>query len=445
MRISISSRARSVMVLAAAVAWAGGVAAQNRPTAPASRLADATSMAALKTGKVDVVVKLSDAPLAVAQGAAAKQRGGMMNRTQAQAYLQGLGARQDGVMAQIRALGGVEQARVSRALNAVIVSIDARRLSTVAQLPGVVSVRAVGNYQLHLSDTVPYIGAAAAQTAGKDGSGVRVAVLDSGVDYTHRNLGGPGTLDVYNTCYAQKDVAPFGACANLFGPTAPKVVGGYDFVGELWPLLGDRSEDPNPIDFEGHGTHVADIIAGRSADGAHKGVAPGAKVYAVKVCSAVSSSCIGIALLKGVDYALDPNGDGDISDAVDVINMSLGQSYGQREDDLSEASANAVRYGVVVVASAGNSADRPYILGSPSSTPEVISVAQTQVPGASAIALTELLAKLVHQFLADIGGNDGRPGVVQRLADRCTQAARSPRSARIGDFQHCNVHLVRNI
>ena len=123
------------------------------------------------------------------------------------------------------------------------------------------------------------------------------------------------------------------------------------------------ADDPDPIDFEGHGTHVADIIAGQSLDGTHKGVAPGAKLLAVKVCSAVATSCSGIALLQGVDFALDPNGDGDTRDAVDVINMSLGSSYGQIEDDLTPASNNAVRLGVVVVASAGNSANQPYIVG----------------------------------------------------------------------------------
>ena len=389
MRNFIPHSVRTLLALAAAVVLTSNAMAQKRPTAPASRLTDIVAPSlANANGKIEVVVKLSDAPLAVAQGAAAKQLGGALNRGQAQAYLQSVRSKQDGAMAQIRALGGVEQARVSKALNAVIVSIDASRLSAVAQIPGVMSVRAVGRYTLDLAETVPYIGAAAAQTAGKDGNGVRVAVLDSGVDYTHRNLGGPGTVADYATCYAQKDVAPSGVCANLFGPTAPKVIGGFDFVGELWPTGGaPRSEDPNPIDFQGHGTHVADIIAGRSADGAHKGVAPGAMVYAVKVCSAVATSCNGVALLKAMDFALDPNGDGDISDAVDVVNMSLGSSYGQKEDDLSEASANAVRYGVVVVVSAGNSADRPYIVGSPSSTPEVISVAQTQVPNAAAIAL----------------------------------------------------------
>src|SRR5205823_527897 len=118
-------------------------------------------------------------------------------------------------------------------------------------------------------------------------------------------------------------------------------------------------------------------IAGRSLDGTHKGVAPGASLYAIKVCSSVASACSGVALLEGMDFALDPNGDGDISDAVDVINMSLGSAYGQKEDDLSAASANAVRLGVIVVAAAGNDGDKPYVTSSPASTPEVISVAQT--------------------------------------------------------------------
>lgn len=357
----------------------GVAAAQGRPTVPASRLAAAPGAAAA-SGKVEVVVKLADAPLAVALGQAAKQRGAALSRSQAQAHLQTLASRQAGVMNQARALGAVELARVSRSLNAVVMSIEPGRVAALERIPGVVSVRAVKTYTRDLSATVPYIGAATAQAAGKDGTGVRVAVLDSGVDFTHRNLGGPGTLASYDECYTQRSTAPSGSCANLFGPSAPKVVGGFDFVGDLWPNA-DRSEDPNPIDRQGHGTHVADIIAGRSADGVHKGVAPGAKIFAIKVCSTVSTSCNGVALLKGMDFALDPNGDGDLSDAVDIINMSLGSSYGQSQDDLSEASANAVRYGVVVVASAGNSADRPYIVGSPSSTPEVISVAQTQVPG----------------------------------------------------------------
>lgn len=65
---------------------------------------------------------------------------------------------------------------------------------------------------------------------------------------------------------------------------------------------GERLPDEDPIDIEGHGTSVADII---------NGVAPGVSLYAVKVCSAVDSICNGIALIQGMEYAIDPNGDGD--------------------------------------------------------------------------------------------------------------------------------------
>ena len=99
-------------------------------------------------------------------------------------------------------------------------------------------------------------------------------------------------------------------------------MGGFDFVGEKWPNAA-LAPDPDPIDCGpsaiplpcagGHGTHVADIIAGN--DGAsHKGVAPGASLYAVKVCSSVSTACSGVALLQGIEFALDPDGELDAAD-----------------------------------------------------------------------------------------------------------------------------------
>ncbi|MGE5346165.1 MAG: S8 family serine peptidase, partial [Acidithiobacillales bacterium] len=347
-------------------------------------------------GLVQVIVGLSDPPLAKAIGPNAKRTGITWNRAQQRAYLAQLKSRQDAVMAQVRAMGGTELASLSKAHNAVIVQVDAKRLAEIAQLPGVTTVRPVINYQEALSETVPYIGAAALQAAGVDGTGTRVAVLDSGIDYTHYNLGGPGTLAAYTDCYGASPSDPI----NKELPPPPcvyptdKVIGGYDFVGEAWPN-GPLAPDPNPIGapvagvFPGvdgsHGTHVADIIGGKNVG--HVGVAPGTELYAVKVCSSVSTACSGIALLQGMEFALDPNGDGDISDAVDVVNMSLGSNYGQFEDDLSEASSIASQFGVVVVAAAGNAGDRPYIVSSPSTAPEVISVAQTQVPSAKAYPL----------------------------------------------------------
>lgn len=380
----------AILMLVMVVPAGAAPAAQEIVLDPALQLSEPVAAVdealAQVTGEVEVVVQLDRAPLAVANGANAAKIGGLLNPGQQRRYTSDLNTQQDATMRQISALGGVETGRVFIAYNALIVRIDALQLPEVATLPGVISIRPVVDYELDLSDTVPYIGASSVQASGFDGSGVTVAVLDSGIDYTHYNLGGEGTLAAYEAAYGVDIFDPRNTTTDGLFPTA-KVIGGYDFVGEFWPTYGPRSEDPDPIDYEGHGSHVADIIAGSSSDGLHKGVAPGASLLAVKVCSAVSSSCNGVALLKGIDYALDPNMDGAMNDAVDVINMSLGASYGQKEDDLSFASANAARAGVAVVASAGNSADRPYIVGSPSSTPEVISVAQTQVPSAATFPL----------------------------------------------------------
>ncbi|PYJ96658.1 MAG: hypothetical protein DME23_19600 [Verrucomicrobia bacterium] len=346
---------------------------------PAGTAAVVDSRLKQAVGEVEIVVRLGDVPLAVAQGEGAKRSGGRLTRVQQREHVSQLSRKHDELMQAVRAMGGHEIARLTKALNAVIMSVDASRISAIAGLPNVVSIRPVGVYQLDLSETVPYIGAKAVQDAGFKGDGVTVAVLDTGIDYTHKEFGGPGTVDAYQAAYGADTSDPKNTTVDGLFPTA-KVIGGFDFVGEVWPD-GDLAPDPDPIDFNGHGTHVADIIGGV------KGVAPGVKFYAVKVCSSVASSCNGIALLQAMDFILDPNGDGDISDAVDVVNLSLGSAYGQREDDLSEATANAVRLGVIVVAAAGNEANHPYIVSSPSTTPEVISVAQTQVPSAKRFPL----------------------------------------------------------
>jgi minor extracellular serine protease Vpr len=334
------------------------------------------------SGSVDVVIQLTGPSLAKAMGPNAKRAGGRLDSAGQRAHLAAARASQDAVSRMVAGLGGKELGRVSKALNAVIATVDATAIEALAASPGVASVRPLRNYEMHLAETVPYIGArsgAFARPDGADGSGITVAVLDSGIDYTHAAFGGGGTLAAYAAAYGAGPGDPAQTTRDGLFPTA-KVVEGYDFVGEAWPF-GPLAPDPDPIDYQGHGTHVADIVAGAN------GVAPGASLVAVKVCSAVSSSCNGLALLQGMDFALDPNGDGDISDAVDVINLSLGSGYGQEEDDLSFAAQAAVDLGVTVVASAGNSADRPYITGSPASTPGVISVAQTQVPGAVAFPL----------------------------------------------------------
>ncbi len=262
-------------------------------------------------------------------------------------------------------------ATVRMALNAVILRIDASALDALAANPNVQSVNPVVDYELDLSETVPYIGATAVQNMGFDGTGVKVAVLDSGIDYTHAALGGSGNPDDF-TNNDPTIIEP-----GTF-PTA-RVVGGTDFTGSEWPNDVEMP-DPDPLDDGpegGHGTHVADIIGGAM------GVAPGAELYAVKVCSSVSTSCSGVALISGMDWVLDPNGDGNMDDMMDVINMSLGSNMGNPvADDLSFAVDNASAAGLLTVASAGNGGDIAYMHGTPAAAPSALAVAQTNVPSA---------------------------------------------------------------
>jgi subtilisin family serine protease len=383
--------AKSAVLLAALLATQGASVAQVAQSndvsglaLPAAITSVGTSRFVKQTGQVQVAVRLTDAPLVVAMGTNAKRLGSAMTLAQRQAYMASLNAKKDALMAQIRALGGQELARVGKAYNALVISADASKLPQIAALAGVSAVRPVVDHQKSLTTTVPYIGAKALQDLGVTGAGVKIAVLDSGIDYTHRNLGGSGLVSDFNAAAA---AAATTAPAGLF-PTA-KVIGGYDFVGENWPNSA-LAPDPNPIDAgsgSSHGTHVADIAAGASLDGLHKGVAPGAKLYAVKVCSSVATSCSGTAILQGLDWVLDPHGDLSFTDSADVVNLSLGANYGQRENPSTEAVTNAVRFGIVVAVAAGNAGDRPYIVSSPSNAPEAISVAQTAMPGGTAIPL----------------------------------------------------------
>lgn len=386
----------SVMALTASIALAQSGAAPNRGnvargplpahvqaakidapvTVENSRLQPLNDALVGVSGPQKVVVRLTQPSLSevVARGGRAADEA---------AALDAISAQQGAVIATARGLDAKTKvlAQTRLALNTVILEIDAAALKALAADPNVARINPVVNYELDLLETVPYIGATAVQDMGYDGTGVKVAVLDSGVDYTHAEFGGPGTLAAYEAAYGTDPSDPRNTTRDGLFPT-DKVVEGYDFVGETWGVVGGaevgvETPDPDPIDYEGHGTHVADIIGGE------KGVAPGADLYAVKVCSAISSACSGVALMQAMDYVLDPNGDGNMNDKMDVVNMSLGSNMGDAiVDDLSQAVENASRVGLLTVASAGNGGDLPYIHGTPAAAPSALAVAQTSVPSA---------------------------------------------------------------
>lgn len=244
-----------------------------------------------------------------------------------------------------------ERFAYDRLFNGVSIQIDRTGLAAARRLPGVKAVYPVLPVSLPPRSSAPDLATALAMTGadtaqselGLTGAGVRVAVMDTGIDYHHPDLGG------------------------CFGPGC-RVATGWDFVGDAFDSsIPDRRTplpDPDPDDCVGHGTHVAGIIG---ANGGVRGVAPGVTFGAYKVfgCAGTTTSDIMIAAME---RALD--------DGMQVLNMSIGAAYQWPQYPSAAASDRLVRQGVVVVASIGNNgANGTYSASAPGVGERVIGVA----------------------------------------------------------------------
>jgi hypothetical protein len=152
----------------------------------------------------------------------------------------------------------------------------------------------------------------------------------------------------------------------------PYFVDGYDFV----------NNDNDPMDDNGHGTHCAGIIAGTgmASDFKFVGVAPNTELYAYKVMDNEGNGYTSW-FIEGMERAVDPNGDGNFSDHVDVISISAGDSSGYPGDILSVAADNAADLGVVVIVAAGNDGPSYDSISSPGCAQKVICVGATDKKG----------------------------------------------------------------
>jgi len=296
-----------------------------------------------------------------------------------------LRSRQDAIVPSIQRMGGTVLGQFQHAINGIKVRGTPEQIRSFAALPGVVEVKAVRTYRLVNAASVPFIGAPQAWQGppGLHGEHVRIAVIDTGVDYTHANFGGPGTVAAWNTAFAASTQP---ADPTLFGPNAPKVKGGTDLVGDAYDADIPTSvpvPDPNPLDCNGHGSHTSGTAtgfgvtsAGTTFKGSYDattpgqsfiigpGVAPLADLYAVRIFGCAGSTNV---VVDAIDWA--------VANDMQVISMSLGSLFGNEDDADAEASENAVNSGVVVVASSGNSGTIPYIAGNPSTGEKAISVA----------------------------------------------------------------------
>jgi minor extracellular serine protease Vpr len=393
--------AAAVVIL---VTVAGGAVAKGAGGSPAVRFvkvdpalyasdgaAGKFTPASLSNRKVTAVVQLGGAPVAV-RDAHAKKQGAKLTGAQKNAIRQQLRAQQDALHGHLANANAKIVGQMQDAYNGIQVVVPQKNLAQLASLPNVVGIHAVPSFKPANINGVPFIGAPTAwQNTGATGAGVKVGIIDTGVDYTHADFGGAGTVAAWDYAFAHSTVDPATdpQLAAQFGPTAPRVKGGFDFVGDDYdaddPNNSVPQPDKNPLDCFNHGTHTAGTLAGSgvtSSGGTYTGpyngsistnpadwnvfpgVAPQADIYEYRVFGCGGSSNI-------VDLAINQA----VADGMSIISMSLGSDFGGNDDPTSVAAQNAVDDGVSVVASAGNAGPSGYTVGSPSTANGVLSVA----------------------------------------------------------------------
>jgi len=241
--------------------------------------------------------------------------------------------------------------------NGLSIQIEKSELAKLNRMTGVKAVYPVipisipreppGEETIELYTALAMTGADIAQSElGFTGRGIRVAVVDTGIDYDHPDLG-----------------SGFGA--------GHRVVTGWDFVGDAFNADSTSPSynpvpvpDDDPDDCAGHGTHVSGIIG---ANGAITGVAPNVNFGAYRVFGCQGSTFADI-MIAAMERAL--------ADGMDVLNMSIGSAYQWPEYPTAQAADRLVNKGVVVVCSIGNNgANGLYSAGAPGLGHKVIGTA----------------------------------------------------------------------
>lgn len=375
----------TLLLIAGMVVVAAGSAARTPDTVDTDGLVKPLVLPlGLGSGTTTVVLKLAGDPITVAESKAGRE----FSKKEKNAIEARLKAQQDSIKGQIQQLGGEVVADYQNAYNGIKVTINRSKADDLDKLAGVIAVRPLQLMRPDNTRAVSLIGTPGVWggLASLHGENVKIAVIDTGIDYTHANFGGPGTTAAFNAANAANTLPP--SAAHGWGM---RVKGGIDLVGDSYNA--DPSDpayqpvphpDPNPLDCNGHGSHVAGSAAGSGvlASGATyagaynastisgnswtigPGVAPKADLYAIRVFGCEGSTDVTV---DAIEWA--------VANDMDVINMSLGSPFGSATDPSAEASTNAAKAGIIVVASAGNSGPNQYITGSPATAEGAISVA----------------------------------------------------------------------
>lgn len=253
------------------------------------------------------------------------------------------------------------------------------------------------------------IAAVSATDTGFDGTGIKVGIIDTGIDYTNPDLGGPGTFPTSRVAFG----------TDLVGDN-------YDSSGETAGSSDTPAPDNDPMDCAGHGTHVAGIVGadGDPDTGGAVGVATNVTFGAYKVFGCEGSTDTEV-IIEAMEKAL--------TDGMDIVNMSLGSDFDSWPSYPDAVAASGLtKAGVVVVAAAGNSGDTGlFSAGTPAVGSSVISVASYE----SAKVRTRVIAtggsKIAYTSIEDTAAPpaDNASQLTLRLASNttaCTQPAAVP-------------------
>ena len=317
---------------------------------------------------------------------------------------------------QIRSLGGHVLASYQAAYNGFKVQIAANQAAQLASLPGVTGVYPLPTYKLDNTHGIPLVGGPQvwdAVNGNFHGEGIKIADIDTGIDYTHADFGGPGNparttrprrsprpthVDV--GCMTPSDAVLRPARAEGQGRHRPRrrrlqrrpalVLLPAGPASRPEPARLQQPRDAHGRDDRGlrRPLRRLDVHAGRTTRTRSRsnswnvgpGMAPKADLYSVKIFGCSNSTN---DVIDGIEWAVDHN--------MDVINMSLGSPFGATDSPDAVAASNAAKDGVIVVASSGNEGPNPYMTGDPASGSGVISVAAsdpTQTFPAANLTLT---------------------------------------------------------
>jgi subtilisin family serine protease len=223
--------------------------------------------------------------------------------------------------------------------NNLFASLNKQEIEQLAKSENVESVSEERKYQITLAESVPLINATNSwnlQSSGINltGIGQTICIIDTGVNYSHPDLGG-------------------GCWGNNNNTSSCKIIGGWDYCANDDALC--TGTDSNPMDVNGHGTHVAGIAA---ANGAIKGAAPLSKIIMIKTANATGTFWDS-DIKKAIDWCVSNSTKFNIS----VISMSLGgylyDNYCDWDDPSNVVSSinAAIAKNISVIAASGNDAN----------------------------------------------------------------------------------------